>query len=401
MKIVVYSENNYGCGASIAAYRLVKGLSKENDVFFVYEENKSKINIFKNVKFSIWHLGKSTDKFKNKIFKGFRLLSKLTRTNIDRWFLFELFYRKMKHMNPDVIHFHNTYFTHQQIAKLSQEFPVVWTMHDQFALFLYNYKVIKFDKDEKIYCPIDNWRKKFYKVEKLLNNENANVVFTPPSQWLVNLGKTIVKDRKRIETIHNGIDTNDFFPVDKKIARKELNLEDKFTLLFLAGTGAWERKNSIVIFEALKLIPDLDIQVLVIGSVTKFNFDDNRVVKKGAMYSTKALRNVYSSADIFCIPSVIDNLPNTVLESLLCGVPVLGSNKGGIQEMIIDGKTGWSFDPYSAKDLSTKIEDIYNKRDNRTSNVEECRNSVIDKFSVDTMVENYTKLYKELKRINK
>lgn len=220
MRIVVFSENNYGCGASIAAYRLVKGLSKNNEVFFIYEKNRAKFNIFRNIKFSVWHLGKSTSIFKNSIFIGFNILSKLTKTNINRWFLFKVFYKKIKDFKPDIIHFHNTYFTHEQIAKLSENFPVVWTMHDQFALFLYNYKVIKFDGNEKVYCPINDWRRKFYDVDKLLNNNDANIVFTPPSQWLADLGKTVINGRKRIEVIHNGIDINEFFPIDKK--RQEL-----------------------------------------------------------------------------------------------------------------------------------------------------------------------------------
>lgn len=142
----------------------------------------------------------------------------------------------------------------------------------------------------------------------------------------------------------------------------------------------------------------MDIQVVAIGSVTKYKFDDNRIINKGAVYTSEELREVYNSADVFCIPSVLDNLPNTVLESLLCGIPVLGSNKGGIQEMIINDKTGWSFDPYSASDLAIKIEFLYNHRDSIINKTEECRNSVINKFSEDKMINSYTTLYKELKK---
>lgn len=399
MKIVVLSENNYGCGASIASYRLAKGLSKDDNVFFVYEKNKSKYDIFKDVNFDTWHLGESNNKIKSFIFKGFNYLARLTRTNIDRWFLFQLFKNRMKKFNPDIIHFHNTYFMHKQIAELSEEFPCVWTMHDEFALYLYNYKIKTFEGSDKIYCPISEWRKKFYNPELLLNNQKSNIIFTPPSQWLVNLGKEIVKERKPIEVVHNGIDINEFFPVNKTESRTNLGIDlNKFTLLFLAGTGAWERKNSIVIFEALKLIPTLDIQVVAIGSVTNFKFDDERVIKKGAVYTAKALRDVYSSADVFCIPSVLDNLPNTVLESLLCGTPVLGAKAGGIPEMINENETGWLFDPYSADDLANKIKFLYDNFAEIKNKNEICRESVIHKFSEQTMVENYKKIYNNIKK---
>ena len=398
MKIAVYSENNYGCGASIAAFRLAKGLSKNNhNVFYIFEQNKAKYDMFKDTKFDTWHLGESKSKVKNLIFKSLNCISRISRTNINREFLFKLFYYKMKKFNPDIIHLHNCYFTHSQISTLSEQFPVVWTMHDQFALFLYNYKIIKYDKEEKIYSPLPDWRLKYYNPDILLNNKKSKIIFTPPSRWLADLSNQIVRNRKEIKVIHNGINTEDFFPLETKKAKEILGIDkDKFTLLFLAGTGAWERKNSVVIFEALKLIPNLDIQVVAIGSVIKFKFNDKRVIKKGAIYSTKALRDVYSSADVFCIPSVVDNLPNTVLESLLCDTPVLGSHTGGIPEMIEVGKTGWLFNPYSAEDLADKIVKLYNNY-NKIQNMKSvCRNSVIDKFSEKTMVKNYQNIYNQM-----
>lgn len=397
MKVVIFTENNYGCGASIAACRLAKGLAKDNDVFFVYEKNKEKFNFFKDVKIGSWQLGETQNRWKNTIYRLFYLLSRITGTNVDRWLLFKLFSKKMNKLKPDIIHFHNTYFTHAQISSLSERFPIVWTMHDQFAFYIYNYKVITFEGKEKIYCPIPVWRKRFYNPEALLNNPKANVTFTPPSKWLADLSEKINKGRKRISVVNNGIDTKDFFPINKKTARQEMGIDqEKFTLLFLAGTGAWERKNSIVIFEALKLIPELDIQVVAIGSVTKFKFNDHRVKKKGAVYNLKSLREVYSSADVFCISSVLDNLPNTVLESMLCGTPVLGANTGGIPEMIKEGHTGWVFDPYSARDLADKITMLYNDFENVKNKSEICRTSVINKFSVEVMLKNYTNVYNEI-----
>ncbi len=396
MKIVVFSEKNYGCGASIAAYRLAKGLSKQHNVFFVYEQNKAKYDVFKESKFATWHLGSSNHKIKSFIFKSMNFLEKITKSNVYREFLFSLFYKKMQKFKPDIIHLHNCYFTHKQIAKLSERFPIVWTMHDQFALYLYNYKIRTYDNKEKTYEPLPGWKLRFYNPEDLLNNKKANIIFTPPSQWLVNLGKLVIKNRKPIEVVHNGIDIHEFFPVDVLKARKSMGIDqNKFTILFLAGTGAWERKNSIVIFEALKLIPELDLQVVAIGSVAKFSFDDKRIIKKGAVYSPKALREIYSSADIFCIPSVLDNLPNTVIESLLCGTPVLGADSGGIPEMIIENETGWLFNPYSAESLADKIKELYRK--DMTNMQNNCRDSVQKKFNEESMSYNYKIIYNKIK----
>jgi len=49
---------------------------------------------------------------------------------------------------------------------------------------------------------------------------------------------------------------------------------------------------------------------------------------------------IYSAADVFVVPSTEDNFPNTVLESLACGTPIVGFDIGGINEQIEHGKNG-------------------------------------------------------------
>ena len=53
------------------------------------------------------------------------------------------------------------------------------------------------------------------------------------------------------------------------------------------------------------------------------------------------MAELYNAADVFVIPSLEDNLPNTVSEALLCGTAVSGMRIGGIQEMVRDGANGY------------------------------------------------------------
>ncbi len=58
------------------------------------------------------------------------------------------------------------------------------------------------------------------------------------------------------------------------------------------------------------------------------------------MGNPRLLSLVYSAADVFAIPSLLDNSPNTVLEAMACGLPVAGFSVGGIADMVRPGTSG-------------------------------------------------------------
>jgi glycosyltransferase involved in cell wall biosynthesis len=67
----------------------------------------------------------------------------------------------------------------------------------------------------------------------------------------------------------------------------------------------------------------------------------------------------FSNIDILVVPSLWnDTLPTVVFESLVNGVPVIGSSRGGIPEMIEDGKNGFLFDPDRPEELAGLIRKI-------------------------------------------
>jgi glycosyltransferase involved in cell wall biosynthesis len=398
LKLIIYSENDYGCGASIAAFRLAAAAAKTHEVMYVFEKQKNDYSLYKNTGVRPWHLGRSYSLPKKVVYRLARTIARYTRAEVYRNLIFSVFLSRVRQFKPDVVHLHNCYFTQKQIAKLASEFPVVWTMHDQFALYGYNYKIKALDGEEITYCPIEKWRRHLYNPEDVAGNKAANVIFTPPSQWLTDLADAVLKGRKKAVKVNNGIPLGAILPVEKSEACEYVGISpDKFTLLFLAGTGAWKRKNIDAVIEAVKMVPELDMQVVVVGSVAKTDKRDPRLVIKGSVSGTEAISRYYSCADVFCIPSIVDNLPNTVLESLACGTPVLGANTGGIPEMVIAGHTGWLFDPYDTKQLSEKIKYLYEHREEIKGIERNCRPFVEEFFGEDTMAANYERIYQETK----
>jgi hypothetical protein len=69
-------------------------------------------------------------------------------------------------------------------------------------------------------------------------------------------------------------------------------------------------------------------------------FPDLRIRSLGYVHTDARMALAYAAADLFALPSIEDNLPNTLLEALGCGTPSLAFNIGGVPDAITDGKTG-------------------------------------------------------------
>ena len=72
----------------------------------------------------------------------------------------------------------------------------------------------------------------------------------------------------------------------------------------------------------------------------------------GYVSEEKKIASIYNSVDTFVLPSLEDNLPNTIMEAMACGVPCVGFNTGGIPEMIDHQKNGYVAEYKSAEDLA-------------------------------------------------
>src|SRR6202012_4330508 len=77
-----------------------------------------------------------------------------------------------------------------------------------------------------------------------------------------------------------------------------------------------------------------------------------RVHELNLINSQQDLTEIYNLADVFVTPSVEDNLPNTVMEALACGTPVVAFNTGGIPEMVDHLQNGYLAEFKSSMDMA-------------------------------------------------
>lgn len=324
-----------------------------------------------------------------------------------------------KVIEADILHFHwinGGFFSLDTFQKLkNQNKKIVWTFHDMWAFTggcHYTGGCNKF-KTECKFCPylkksseIDLSNKIFNQKKALFNNFDIRIVTC--SNWLANETKTsaLLKD-KTITAIPNPIDINTFSPFDKIEVRKQLNLnQNKKYILFGTMTLADKRKGLFYLLESLRRLgnildfPKDDIEVLIFGSSK--NTDELNLPFKttsfGRIADTKLLAKIYSAADVFIAPSLEDNLPNTVMESLSCGTPVAAFDIGGMSDMIIHKQNGYLAKPESVESLTEGIVWILSDEQRLLELNNKARNKVITSFTNDIVANMYINVYKDILR---
>ena len=170
-------------------------------------------------------------------------------------------------------------------------------------------------------------------------------------------------DDNCVTVIPNGIDTRNFFLIDKKEALKLCGLErGKRYILSLSRLS--KEKGLEYLFRAFSFLNCTDLILLVAGSgplkgeLFKLASDlniSNNVRFIGEVDHNEAYK-WYNAADVFCLPSIGEGCPNVIIEALACGTPIVSTRVGGIPDLVISQDYGLLVQPSDAISLSRALE---------------------------------------------
>ena len=132
--------------------------------------------------------------------------------------------------------------------------------------------------------------------------------------------------------------------------------------------------------------------LLVFGGSVSRDFEGFEAVNLGYISDDLHLSLIYNAADVFVAPSFQDNLPNTVMEALSCGVPVAAFNIGGMPDMIVPGENGYLAKPFDWDDLAKGIEGCADQTYDKLAISREIR----EKYSSDKIGKAYLDLYSKI-----
>lgn len=206
-----------------------------------------------------------------------------------------------------------------------------------------------------------------------------------------------------ILVLHNGIDVDHWRPSNGNgTLRRELNLGENQRLI---GTVARIDKQKDfptfldVVERVLKELPDVRFVIVGDGKGDEIDLLKQRIEEKQLnryVYLTghrNDLTDVYSSFDLFLMTSDNEGLPNTVLEAMAMGVPVVSTAVAGVPELVDDGSTGFLCDIGDGKRLAEKVVALIRNDSLRKDFGEKGRHHVVDNFSFNDRVRKLEDLY--------
>lgn len=286
--------------------------------------------------------------------------------------------------------------------------PVVWTLHDEAAFSSgehYAERYLGIDAAGKPIARVytDTEKKEqavIHSYKQSIFNQIQNLHIVTPSHWLYNQSKkSELFGRFPHYHIPYGFPTHVFKPLSKEFTREVLGIpSNKTVLLFVADTVTNQRKGYAYLQQA---IAGLDAEVksaTVICTVGNkqgsIGDGGSMLIELGRVSDERLMAMIYSAADVFIIPSLEDNLPNTMIEAMLCGTPVIGFPTGGIAETVVNGSNGYLSNEISVSALKNTIEDFIKAP--TVFDREKIATTAQEQYSLSKQANSYIQLYSRI-----
>lgn len=410
MKVLLVSTSDISGGAARAAYRLHRALLSQNII-----DSQMLVQSKSSDDFTVLSPGTKIKKVLNKLRPSLdsipvRFYKNKTKTLFSPALLgFSSVVDKINAINPDIVHLHwicGGMMSVDDIAKINA--PIVWSLHDMWAFTggcHYDEHCNGYEKTCGN-CKVLNSNKTHDLSEKVLKkkikaySKIKNLVVVGSSQWISRCAsKSTLFENREIVTLPNCLDTDLFKKVDKNIARDIFHIpKDKKVILFGAMNSLGDpRKGAEELFKAINML-EVEHTVFVIAGSSR---PEQPLDLKYPVYFIPPLQDevslplMYNVADVMIVPSLQENLANSIVESLSCGVPVVAFDIGGNKDMIDHKKNGYLADIYNAKDMAQGIEWVIEHKGYEQLALN-ARDKVLNTFDGKYVSQQYADLYKSI-----
>ena len=436
MKVLFVNTNDSSGGAARAAMRIMhsvqqSGVEAQMFVKDKYSQSLDVIPLSTYAPSSNWLLDILKwviQKFKNRyhMFKWHPY--KRTKQNV---FMSDLrhtdIHGALQKLDYDIVHLHwinNRFLDIRELAKIHK--PIVWTLHDSWPFCGVCHYFVDCERYQTHCgaCPMLGSKKEqdlAYEIfeKKLEAYKDLDLHIVTPSHWLGECAKkSALLGRFPVHVIPNCLDTDLFRPLltaeiltiaeyqqNEVVSRvlREATQEKRIAkplILFGAMNAANDRRKGFAsLLSALQILDSQDVKMrlVVFGANAQelpMKFQNIDVTFVGYIHDSSVLAALYNVANIMVVPSYSEVFGQTASEAMSCGIPVVAFRCTGIQDVVEEG-CGYLAEPYSSKDLAKGIKYCV---ENNTNNVlgEAARESVVRRFAVDVVSEQYKELYKSL-----
>lgn len=413
IKVLQVNSTDSGGGAAIAAKRLQDGLRINNvdssmvvmhktisdDPYVLGRSgNIGRITAFFNANVDAIPLIKYKSKLSSFFSTGYFPARKLSTIGIDEY---------------DIINMHwicGGFIGVKDLKKIKK--PIVWTLHDMWPFTggcHYSDNCSRYEnscgmcpqiesaKERDITRTIFEMKQDYWK--------DLDITVVTPSKWLGDCAEksSLFKNRK-VHVIPNGIDTDFFKAIDKKAVREKLGLPiNRKIILFGAVNATTDRRKGYDlledIFKHYRTNFDTKETVLaVFGSERKMKSEEFGIeaYHLGKINGDESLREVYSSADLFIQTSRQDNLPNTNVEAMSCGLPSVAFNVGGLRDLVENDVNGYLIKSFDSLDFAKHIQKILGDDAIQVKLSSGARNKALRDYNLNVIAKKYSDLYAQI-----
>ena len=408
MKILHFSTHDILGGAARAAFRIHQVIGDRMESYMVVNSKLSD-------DYRITFPDSPSQRFLVKLFTELnyqpaKFITKDNKIMFSNGLLSTSLHKKMiSSIQPDVVNLHwinEGLLSVKSIRKITK--PVVWTVHDMWPFTggcHYTAGCERY-KSKCGTCPQLKSTREYdlstyiFNVKKQLKDK---ITFVAPSKWMKDcIEQSALFKGSIVHCIPYPIDLNVYSPRPKEIVRELFGLpKDKRLVLFGAMNALNdERKGFKHLMNALKHLKDdaefvKDTELVVFGS-SRPQDELNKMFKThylGKFSDELSISLAYNACDVFVAPSTQDNLPNTVIESLASGVPVVAFDIGGMPDMITNGYNGFLAESFSTEGLAQGVVNVLKDQSNLANFA---RKKAVEIFTPGRIAEQYQKVYSGL-----
>lgn len=321
------------------------------------------------------------------------------------------FFLLQKGLDYDLYHFHDTSGTVSPLAIrwFAKRKPVVWTFHDCSPFTggcLYPMTCTAFHTRCQNCPQLKPWPlmtqiDRTGRMQDFRRNTAKSVPFVAvtPSHWMADEAMKSEMFRNRPFVIPNSIDGQIFKCQNRQALREELKLPQNIFLILISASYLDDlRKGTALALEAIKSC-QRNVALIVIGKNSALVETSlkgyARVYSTGYLHDDQTLAKYYGSADVYLFPSLADNFPTSILETMSVGTPSITFRTGGIPEMLEHRVSGWLAEPGDVQGL---VEGLQYSIDHPEERLCWAKNAYEKSktFSPELFLERHLSLYRQI-----
>lgn len=407
MRILYLNTTYAGGGAEKVARQIYQGMKQRgHEVYEIVCYNRRGVIEDKNV-----HV-----LYPNNFGKVLQRLQTNNRSNCNLTIPYALWYicYFIKKHQIELVHLHNphdSFLGIRDIQKIQECCPIVWTLHDFWALTGHCAVPYRCMEKWREGCSSCAYLDAYPRLRKDVSGElfqakkayftGIGIQYTVPSLWMREKFSKSYLSKEACSVIFNSLNMKQWKAYEKEDLRKKYQIQtEKLLVAFVASDLNNPTKGMGILGKTLQNLDKDKYFLLIAGTVSeKFQtyLQGFEYREFGYLSGQKKMNEFYALADVLVNPSLYETFGLVNIEAMASKTPVIAFAVGAISE-VIGEEAAWCLNEMTPRALQIQIEEIERNREILHEKSKCCRSYVEQKYNEEQMLDQYEALYSKVKQ---